>query len=62
MDFVDREKDVALDDSSSGPKRTYSSPRVTKHGTVVQLTQGIGGSNFDPGQNNNTKVGGGVVP
>jgi hypothetical protein len=39
-------------------KKPYTTPKLTEHGSVAQLTRGIGGSNFDHGQNNSTRRGG----
>lgn len=60
MRVLNREKDAALDNRKPQRKRVYSTPHVIKYGTVVQLTQGMNGSTYDPGHNTHTKNGGGV--
>jgi hypothetical protein len=40
-------------------RKRYSPPELRRLGKVTELTQGVGGSNFDAGQNSNSKVGAG---
>lgn len=40
-------------------KKPYASPVITNFGSVRALTRGVGGSNADAGQQNNTKLGAG---
>ena len=46
--------------SKISEKRTYEKPVLEVCGSVGERTLGSGGSNFDPGHNTMTKVGGGV--
>jgi hypothetical protein len=41
------------------PDDGYTAPAVTNLGSVAEMTQGMGGSNFDPGQGTFTKTGNG---
>lgn len=41
------------------PLKPYTTPSLTVFGGVEHLTNGIGGSNTDHGQSNNTKRGNG---
>jgi hypothetical protein len=39
------------------PHKPYKKPQLTVYGKVAELTAGVGGSNMDSGQSNNTKLG-----
>lgn len=38
-------------------RNAYSTPKLTRYGSVAKLTAGIGGSVYDPGQTMTTKHG-----
>jgi hypothetical protein len=40
-------------------RKAYKKPKLTVYGKVADLTAGVGGSNADPGQQVQTKKGGG---
>ena len=44
-------------DTKTTKKKAYKKPQLTVYGTLAKLTEGIGGSNADPGQGNMTKRG-----
>lgn len=41
------------------PRSKWTTPKLVVYGNVASLTKGLGGSNFDPGQGNQTKRGNG---
>ena len=40
-------------------RRQYTKPKLVMYGSVREITGGMNGSNFDPGHNNNIKLGAG---
>jgi hypothetical protein len=46
-------------ENATVPRKPYVPPEVRPLGRMSDRTLGIGGSNFDPGHNNNTKRGAG---
>jgi len=55
---VKREKEIKMDDKDKNPdasvpttepRRPYEPPRMTIHGTLAQITQGLQAGSSDPG-------------
>jgi hypothetical protein len=39
------------------PTKPYKTPQLVVYGKLAELTEGIGGSKFDPGHTSNSRVG-----
>jgi len=48
---------VKINNKDKKKKKIYSKPTIHKYGTVSALTKGVGGSNPDRGQPDDTKIG-----
>lgn len=52
MGFLEREQEHVVSERKSSDKHAYSTPRVTRYGSVVQLTQGGVSTSLDGGSGN----------
>lgn len=48
---------VRIESLAGNVRKPYRAPRLEKFGNISKLTAGVGGSNFDPGHNSQTKMG-----
>ncbi len=52
-----KESDAPSAEPALPSKKPYDPPEVRSLGRMSDRTLGVGGSRFDPGHNNNTKLG-----